>query len=425
MSLQGESAESPTGGGGNRGLRAIFAAGVTANLLLLGYFKYTDFLVANINAAFGAGWLLPHVILPLGISFFTFTQIAFLVDAWRGKAREFSFVNYALFVSFFPHLLAGPILHHGEMMPQFAERSNKRFNASNFWVGLTLLILGLAKKVLIADEIGAWANAGFAHPDQLALIDAWMAALAYTLQIYFDFSGYTDMALGMAWMLNIRLPLNFASPYRARNIQEFWRRWHMTLSRFLRDYLYIPLGGNRRGPRWMLVFVLVTFALGGLWHGANWTFVAWGVCNGLGVMAVQVMDRAGWSLPRPLAWLATMVFVVVAWVFFRASTLPDAFHIIGVMFGAGGLSARTAIAEWAPLFSASTWTRNGIDLNLATIVTGITMAVGFAIAWLLPNSQTMLPRLRWSAALAAGIAVLAVSALLNLDRVTEFLYFNF
>ncbi|MEP7084376.1 MAG: MBOAT family O-acyltransferase, partial [Betaproteobacteria bacterium] len=341
----------------------------------------------------------------------------------RGQARELSFVNYGLFVSFFPHLLAGPILHHGEMMPQFAEGSNKRFNAANFWVGLTLLILGLAKKVLIADEIAPWANAGFGQPAQLQFVDAWMAALSYTLQIYFDFSGYTDMALGMAWMLNIRLPLNFASPYQSRNLQEFWRRWHMTLSRFLRDYLYIPLGGNRRGPRLALLFVLVTFALGGLWHGANWTFVAWGVLNGLGVIAVQIMDRAGWSLPRGMAWAFTMLFTIVAWVFFRASSFDDAMHIVQVMFGARGGSLRAVLPEWAPLFAASTYRTPGPQWT--ALYTGAVMIIGFVIAWCAPNSQTLLAKWRWSPILAVASALLAVAALLNLDRVTEFLYFNF
>ena len=403
--------------------RALLSAGIVANLALLGYFKYTDFFVANANTLLGANWLLSHVILPLGISFFTFTQIAFLVDAQRGQARELSFVNYGLFVSFFPHLLAGPILHHGEMMPQFAEGSNKRFNAANFWVGLTLVIIGLAKKVLIADEIAPWANAGFAQPAQLQFIDAWVAALSYTLQIYFDFSGYTDMALGMAWMLNIRLPLNFASPYQSRNLQEFWRRWHMTLSRFLRDYLYIPLGGNRRGPRLALLFVLITFALGGLWHGANWTFVAWGVLNGLGVVAVQVVHRAGWSLPRGIGWALTMLFTIVAWVFFRASSLDDALHIVRVMFGGRGVSMHAVVPEWAPLFAAGTYSRSG--LQWAALYTGAVMIIGFALAWCAPNSQTLLARWRWSPLLAVTIAALAVAALLNLDRVTEFLYFNF
>ena len=410
---------------GARPHKAVLAAGVVANLALLGYFKYADFFVANANALLGAHWLLPHVILPLGISFFTFTQIAFLVDAYRGRVRELSFVNYGLFVSFFPHLLAGPILHHGEMMPQFAEHSNKRFNNANFWVGMTLLIIGLAKKVLVADEIAPWANAGFGNAAQVEFVDAWMAALAYTLQIYFDFSGYTDMALGMAWMLNIRLPLNFASPYQSRNIQEFWRRWHMTLSRFLRDYLYIPLGGNRRGPRLALLFVLVTFALGGFWHGANWTFVAWGVFNGLGVIAVQMMDRAGWSLPKGAAWALTAVFTIVAWVFFRASSLDDALHIIGVMFGARGAGMHAAIPQWAPLFDPATYTRTGMDLHLATLWTAAVMVAGFALAWCAPNSQTLLMRWQWSTRLALFVALLAVAALLNLDRVTEFLYFNF
>jgi D-alanyl-lipoteichoic acid acyltransferase DltB (MBOAT superfamily) len=403
----------------------ILRVGVIANLALLGYFKYADFFVTNLDALTGANWLLPHVILPLGISFFTFTQIAFLVDAARGEAREVSFVNYGLFVSFFPHLLAGPILHHGEMMPQFAQASNKRFSAANFWVGLTLLILGLAKKLLIADEMGAWAGAGFSHPAQLQFIDAWMAALAYTLQIYFDFSGYTDMALGMAWMLNIRLPLNFASPYQSRNLQEFWRRWHMTLSRFLRDYLYIPLGGNRKGPAPALLFVLITFALGGLWHGANWTFVAWGVLNGLGVMAVQVMDKAGWSLPRPLAWAATMLFTIVAWVFFRASSLGDATQIVAVMMGARGFGLQSAIPEWSPLFAGATWRLPALLPHAAALYTGAVMLAATAIAWWAPNSQTLVGRWRWSASLAVGVALLAVFSLLNLDRVTEFLYFNF
>ncbi|MEP6702447.1 MAG: MBOAT family O-acyltransferase [Betaproteobacteria bacterium] len=404
---------------------ALLASAIAANLLLLGYFKYADFFVANADALFGANWLLPHVILPLGISFFTFTQIAFLVDAHRGEARELSFIHYGLFVSFFPHLLAGPILHHGEMMPQFAEPSNKRFNAANFWVGLTLLTIGLAKKVLVADELAPWAAAGFGHPDQLQFIDAWMAASAYTLQIYFDFSGYTDMALGMAWMLNIRLPLNFASPYQARNLRDFWRRWHMTLSRFLRDYLYVPLGGNRKGPRLALVFVLITFALGGLWHGANWTFVIWGILNGLGVIVVQLMGRAGWTLPRWLGWALTMLFTIVAWVFFRASSAHDAMQIVRIMFGSGGISMHAAIPEWAPLFTAAAYTTPAISFHLGALYTAGVMITGFAIAWVAPNSQTLLTRWRWSTGLGVAIAALFVAALLNLDRVSEFLYFNF
>jgi D-alanyl-lipoteichoic acid acyltransferase DltB (MBOAT superfamily) len=252
-----------------------------------------------------------------------------------------------------------------------------------------------------------------------------MAALAYTLQIYFDFSGYTDMALGMAWMLNIRLPLNFASPYRAVNIRDFWRRWHMTLSRFLRDYLYIPLGGNRKGPRLALLFVLITFALGGLWHGANWTFVAWGALNGLGVVAVQVMDRAGWTLPRGLAWALTMLFTIVAWVFFRASTIADALHIVATMFGAGGVSMASAVPEWSALFAPATWTRAGLAAQSAPLYTASVMIIGFAIAWLGTNSQTLVGRWQWTPRLALGVAALAAAAFVNLDRVTEFLYFNF
>ncbi|MBK9606137.1 MAG: MBOAT family protein [Betaproteobacteria bacterium] len=226
------------------------------------------------------------------------------------------------------------------------------------------------------------------------------AALAFALQIYFDFSGYSDMAMGIGLLLGLMLPVNFLAPYRATSIRDFWRRWHMTLSRFLRDYLYIPLGGNRRGPRLALLFVLITFALGGFWHGANWTFVAWGVFNGLGVIAVQIMDRAGWSLPKGAAWALTAVFTIVAWVFFRASSLDDALHIIGVMFGARGAGMHAAIPQWAPLFDPTTYTRAGIDLHLATLWTGAVMVAGFAIAWCAPNSQTLLMRWQWSARLA-------------------------
>ena len=262
--------------------------GVAGNLALLGYFKYADFFVASANAL-GAQWTLPHVLLPIGISFFTFTQIAFLADAAAGKVTEYRLVHYVLFVTYFPHLVAGPVLHHKEMMPQFEDANNTRPLAINFAIGTTIFAIGLAKKVLVADTLAAYASpvfaAGAAPPTLLA---AWGGALAYTFQLYFDFSGYSDMAIGLSRLFGVRLPLNFASPYKAWNISEFWRRWHMTLSRFLRDYLYIPLGGNRQGEGRRRLNLAITMVLGGLWHGAGWTFVVWGALHGAYLVVHQL-----------------------------------------------------------------------------------------------------------------------------------------
>ena len=265
--------------GAVRAARRGLALAVGCNLALLAYYKYMNFFLANVDALRGSPVHHLDIILPLGISFFTFTQIAFLVDTFQGKVKEYKFVHYTLFVTYFPHLIAGPILHHAEMMPQFAQRRVYRPNARYLAAGLTIFCIGLCKKVLIADEIAVYVAPVFgaaAEGRAVGLADAWLGALAYTLQLYFDFSGYSDMAIGLSKMIGVRLPLNFASPYKAVNIIEFWRRWHMTLSRFLRDYLYIPLGGDRKGAARRYLNLLATMVLGGLWHGAGWTFIVWG-----------------------------------------------------------------------------------------------------------------------------------------------------
>lgn len=249
---------------------------ITVNLLLLGYFKYVNFFIVSANQFFGSHFPLRDIILPLGISFFTFTQIAFLVDVYCGIACEYNIIHYLLFVTYFPHLIAGPVLHHRQMMPQFADPDTYRINPEHIAIGLTAFILGLAKKVLIADDLSEYATPVFnaARDGSMPMLfEAWIGALAYTLQIYFDFSGYSDMAIGLSLMFNVRLPLNFDSPYKATNIIEFWRRWHMSLSSFLRDYLYIPLGGNRKGNIRRYANLMATMLLGGLWHGAGWTFI--------------------------------------------------------------------------------------------------------------------------------------------------------
>ncbi|HXF80347.1 MAG TPA: MBOAT family protein [Usitatibacter sp.] len=388
----------------NEATRTLLVLGIAFDLLLLGYFKYANFFLANVASLLGIAPERLDVILPIGISFFTFTQIAFLVDASRGKAREPDLLNYSLFVTYFPHLLAGPILHHREMMPQFADRTTKRVDWENVARGLALLAIGLGKKVLIADTLALQANDAFGSVHPLTFGDAWLAILCYTLQIYFDFSGYTDMALGMALMMNIRLPQNFDSPYRQRNLQEFWRHWHMTLTRFLRDYVYIPLGGNRRGEPWTSCAIVATFLLGGLWHGANWTFVAWGLANGVGLVVLRLWGRTGIRLPALAAWLVTFLFVNVAWVFFRAPDMASAVSFLGALRGGGGFA--------------------GFRLVVAP-VTIATLAAACAIAAWPRNSNRIVAEMTFRWPLQVATALLLAAGILSLSNPTEFLYFNF
>lgn len=309
--------------------KLLLVLAVLFNLGLLAYFKYTDFFIKNINDLItDNAFALPHIILPLGISFFTFTQIAFQVDCYYGKAKECTLLNYTLFVSFFPHLLAGPILHHGEMMPQFKAQTNRVVNYENMLAGLVLFSIGLFKKSVIADSLAGIVNYGFDHPESLKCITAWLTSFAYTFQLYFDFSGYTDMAIASALFFNITFPINFFSPYKASSIQDFWRRWHMTLSRFLRDYLYIPLGGNRVSKVRVGFNLLATFILGGLWHGANWTFVFWGTLHGLALVIQRVWQSFGLKLNSYVAWFITFNFINITWIFFRANSFNDAVIIL-------------------------------------------------------------------------------------------------
>ena len=416
--------------------RRWLVGGIVFDLGLLAYFKYTGFLLANFQALTGVGGEIPDIALPLGISFFTFTQIAFLVDAYQGIAREFRPVHYGLFVTYFPHLIAGPVLHHKEMMPQFAQDSVYRFDWTHFAVGTTLFVIGLFKKVIIADGIAHYVRPAFdavAAGQALSLVQSWGGALAYTCQLYFDFSGYTDMALGLSMMLGIRLPLNFNSPYKATSIADFWRRWHMTLSRFLRDYLYIPLGGNQRGVARRYFNLSATMWLGGLWHGASWTFVIWGALHGLYLLvnhawrASGLGTRLGAPFPRWLrvatAVALTFVATVFAWVFFRAADLPAAWLMVKGMLGLHGLGLEQLDAM-----------RGQINRTLVCLF----------IIWACPNSQQILARfrpalempepgtvaLRWwmwrpSPLWLVVVAVAAAAALLSLNQISEFIYFNF
>ncbi len=442
---------------GSTSARRLLAFGVTADLLLLGYYKYANFFVDNWNAVSGAGLSVGEVVLPLGISFFTFTQIAYLVDAYRGEAREYNPVHYALFVTYFPHLIAGPVLHHKEMMPQFGKESIYRFNIDHFTAGTVYFLMGLFKKVVIADGISGFASPMFmaaGSGQAVSTLDAWGGTLAYTFQLYFDFSGYSDMAIGLAMMMGIRLPINFNSPYKALNISDFWRRWHMTLSRFLRDYLYIALGGNRHGSARRYVNLFLTMLLGGLWHGAGWTFVIWGALHGIYLVinhGWQALCRAAGhcfgldSAPgRVAARAITFIAVVVGWVFFRADDLDSATRILNAMAGAGEFELsgfmretvqQSGLAKWMALAGVQ-WSEPAVLFVLEIVLLVIVM--GFPntqqllsreyarldtepVARVEPSRHTWRPSRSW-----ALVMIVAGSwALLGLSSVTEFLYFQF
>lgn len=318
----------------------LLGIGVAANLALLGYYKYANFFVRTVDSLAGLDWQVGHIVLPLAISFFTFQQIAYLVESRRDGRAADSLVDYALFVLFFPHLIAGPITHHKEMLPQFAAMGSAPLPRSHLRVGLAVFVLGLAKKVVLADGFALLADPAFAAVRDgaaLATGDAWLGAIGYTLQLYFDFSGYSDMAIGLGLMFGILLPVNFASPYKSTSIVEFWRRWHISLSRFLRTYVYIGLGGNRHGPVRRYANLMITMALGGLWHGASWTFVLWGVLHGLYLcinhLWTSLAGRRTGPVERFGGWALTMLAVVVAWVLFRAESLSAALSMLASMAG--------------------------------------------------------------------------------------------
>lgn len=414
----------------SRTARTIMIVAVAGNLALLGYYKYTDFFTANLNVLAGAEWTMRKIVLPLGISFFTFTQIAFLVDTYRDIARERKFIHYLLFITYFPHLIAGPILHHAEMMPQFADPKPYRFTPERLAVGISLFIVGLAKKTICADGISPVAQTvfGAARHGSLDLPHAWYGALAYTMQIYFDFSAYTDMALGISIMFGIYLPLNFNSPYKAASIVEFWRRWHMTLSRFLRDYLYIPLGGSRRSRSRRYVNLMITMVLGGLWHGAAWTYVIWGALHGLYLVINHGWTRLSGGKPagrvsRMAGVLVTFLSVVIAWVFFRAADFASAIAMLKAMAGLDGLHSPAA-----PYVS---------NMQIACI------PLLLGICWFVPNAYEMLGRFSpalqnpasakpwlswrpnaWCAMGLGALGALSLSQILS-GAPSEFIYFQF
>jgi len=416
-------------GGGNShrfSKKSLLTFGIISNIVLLGYFKYMDFFIENINLASGANIPLLHLALPLAISFFTFQQVAYLVDSYRGETKEYDFLNYALFVTFFPQLIAGPIVHHSEMIPQFAKTRNKVKNCRNIAMGLFIFSIGLFKKVVIADTFAVWATQGFDVATILNLFEAWATSLSYTFQLYFDFSGYTDMAIGIALLFNIKLPINFNSPYKATNIQDFWRRWHITLSRFLKDYIYIHLGGNRKGEFRTYTNLMATFILGGIWHGAGWTFVFWGLLHGMALVIHRAWSKLGFKLWTWLAWLITFNFVNVAWVFFRAEEWDNAIKVLGGMFSLdnvvlpGFLASKLAILTNYGVEFGSFFTN--IQGGKDTIVW---LIVGFILILFFKNSMEKM-KLFKPTAINSFIFIIAFTiSFYKLSGYSEFLYFRF
>ena len=439
---------------GSKAAKTLLMIGVLFNLGLLGYFKYANFFVDSINFTFGSSYHLDKIILPLAISFFTFQQIAYLVDVYQGKAREYNFLHYCLFVTFFPQLIAGPIVHHEEMMPQFMGKNLGRLVTSDLAIGISVFMLGLFKKMVFADNVAVYATPVFSAADAgqtITFVQGWVGALSYTLQIYFDFSGYSDMAIGLARMFGVRLPLNFNSPYKAHSIVDFWRRWHMTLSRFLRDYVYIPLGGNRLGNSRRYTNLMIVMLVGGLWHGAGWTFVVWGGLHGSYLLinhawrGLRKGKEDGLFL-RCLYPVLTMLAVIVAWVFFRAETFTGATEILYAMAGGNGIQApewMTQVKGFARLVRMSgleAVPMSGVPLEAMQLIVFL-----FLIAFLMPNTQQIMrnymepafysiqPVSRWVQRIcfepnlfyAVALGVLSAMTITTLWQTSEFLYFQF
>lgn len=420
--------------------RIGLAAGVILNLGILFYFKYYDFFIENINYVFRTDFTLKHILLPLGISFFTFQQLSFIIDRCLGRCGHYSLVNYVTFVTFFPQLIAGPIVLYKEMIPQFEDTAKRSFNAASFSRGIYLFVLGLAKKVLLADTFALMANYGFAQTYSLDTVSTIVTVLAYTFELYFDFSGYSDMAIGLGRMFNIELPVNFNAPYRACSIKEFWQRWHITLSRFFVTYVYIPLGGSRKGRARMLINTFIIFLLSGLWHGAAWTYIAWGAMHGLLVMwdnlgIVGVSGHEGkrparFHIPPWLGWIFTFALFNMSLFFFRSQSIPAAIQLFRNLFAGGytgkiyDIAAQLDISELYVIKQALELTAPALTPYLYLVF----MIGLFALAFFLifrPDAYERTMRGTLTSGRCWIICILFVWCVVSLSQVSTFLYFNF
>ncbi|MDE5908731.1 MAG: MBOAT family protein [Lachnospiraceae bacterium] len=420
--------------------RLGLAAGILLNLGFLFYFKYYDFFFENINFIFHADFNLKHILLPLGISFFTFQQLSFIVDRCTGKAEHYSFINYLTFVTFFPQLIAGPIVLYKEMMPQFEDRSNRKWNPDNFAQGIVLFTLGLGKKVLLADVLALPVNFGF---EQTAFLDTpttLLIILAYTFEIYFDFSGYSDMAIGLGKMFNIELPINFNSPYKACSVKELWQRWHMTLSRFFIQYVYIPLGGSRKGRVRTIFNTFMVFFLSGLWHGANWTYVAWGTMQGLlviwdnlGIVGVKGSNEkvpARFYIPRWLGWLFTFGFFNLSLFFFRSDSMANAFQMFKNIFAFKNTgyiykaAEKLDVPEFYLFKQVINLTKPEL-LNYAYLAVFILLLAVSAFILTRKNALQIVREHPLDKKLCFFVVIIFVWSVISFSQVSTFIYFNF
>ena len=414
----------------NLKLRKIeLVVAVVSNLAVLFYYKYFDFAVTNINLLCGTDFNLLKIILPLGISFFTFQQVSFVVDAYHGEVSQYDFLQYASFVVYFPQLIAGPIVTHDELIPQFQDPVKKSFNWENFSPGLFLFVLGLSKKILIADIFGEAVNWGFGNVKQLDTTNAILVVLAYSFQVYFDFSGYCDMALGIGKMMNFDLPLNFNSPYKAVTITEFWQRWHMTLTRFFTKYIYSPLGGNRNGTLRTYLNILIVYFVSGIWHGANWTFILWGALHGVASVLTRRFESAIKKTPRWICWTFTALFLNFAWLFFRADSIQQGFELLNRILSMEFGPVSENVFDVFNLMEVVHLVRWMFNVELPNVCSWLMTALFYVGAMLVvllaPNAYEKMKNMKCTLWEMMAIVILLVWCIFFLSGVSTFLYFNF
>lgn len=407
--------------------KLILACGIILNVFLLIYFKYSGFLVQNINALFGTSFIFKNIALPLGISFFTFTQISWLVDTYRGETKDYSLLEYVLFISYFPKMAEGPIALHGDILPQFRDKSRKTIDYDNISRGIMIFVLGLFKKLMIADTLGKAVDWGFNNIPDLYSMDIWIVMLCYTLQIYFDFSGYCDMAAGVSLLFNIELPVNFNSPYKALSITDFWKRWHISLTSFLRKYVYFPLGGSRRGTVRTYINMMIVFIISGIWHGANWTFILWGALHGACQVLHRIFRKPFDKIFAPVRWVITFLFVNIAWLLFRADSVAQWWYMVGKAFG---IKYRTMHEELVSVFKIprlrSVLSVAGIPYtDMGVYVFGMVLMLCVCMFICLVPRNNLERQHKTSVWTLALTFVLFMVCFLSLSNVTSFLYFNF
>lgn len=406
--------------------KILLTIGLVFNIGLLFYFKYFDFAIENTNALFGAEFLLKNIVLPLGISFFTFQQLSYVIDSYHKKVPKYNFLDYALFVTFFPQLVAGPIVLHSEMVPQFADITKKKLDYENFSKGLFAFASGMGKKVLVADTLAMIVTWGYGDISTLNSTDAILVMLAYTFQIYFDFSGYCDIATGIGYMFNVKIPMNFNSPYKACTILEFWKRWHLTLTRFFTTYIYIPLGGSRRGKLLTYRNVMIVFLISGFWHGASWTFVVWGLLHGIASVLTRQFSRQIACIPRWFSWICTFTFINITWVIFRAVSLADAGEMLSVIFSGDFGAVSTELID-----SASTsleWlimTRVSSALGMDSLFIAPIFLLILLSALCMKNTNERVGSFRPSILTMFVTAILLVWTVTSFAGVSTFIYFDF